>query len=187
MKTRPPESSVSESKPWHHSLKNQLTVIFIGLVFLSILTITFINSVFLERYYISRKTDILVETMELLWDREIMTMAGESVLRLAAMEKQRGQLARADRLYREFLTNYRRHVSAASTASSMLGEAMRGERWADAIGLCRLVQKYYTNSIYYAASYSQESYCHSKLDERAEAIAAMKKYVEVEFWRASPM
>ena len=113
-------------------------------------------------------------------DREIMTMAGESVLRLAAMEKQRGQLARADRLYREFLTNYRRHVSAASTASSMLGEAMRGERWADAIGLCRLVQKYYTNSIYYAASYSQESYCHSKLDERAEAIAAMKKYVEVE-------
>ncbi|MBR2259053.1 MAG: HAMP domain-containing protein [Blautia sp.] len=66
MKTRPPESSVSESKPWHHSLKNQLTVIFIGLVFLSILTITFINSVFLERYYISRKTDILVETMELL-------------------------------------------------------------------------------------------------------------------------
>ena len=113
-------------------------------------------------------------------DREVMTMAGDAVLRIAGMERQRGQLARADRLYRDFLTNYRRHVSAAATASSMLGEAIKAERWADAIGLCGLVQKYYTNSIYYAASYSQASYCHSKLDERAEAIAAMKKYVEVE-------
>ncbi|MBR1921592.1 MAG: tetratricopeptide repeat protein, partial [Kiritimatiellae bacterium] len=112
--------------------------------------------------------------------REIMTLAGESVLRLAAMEKQRGQLARADRLYQAFLTNYRQHVSAATTASTMLGEAMGGERWADAIKLCRLIQRYYTNSIYYASSYSQESYCHTKLDEPAEAIASMKAYVEVE-------
>ena len=113
-------------------------------------------------------------------DREIMTMAGDAVLRIAASEKQRGQLARADRLYSAFLVNYRRHVSAATTASSMLGEAMQAERWADAIKLCGFIQKYYTNSLYYAASFSQESYCHSKLDERAEAIAAMKKYVEVE-------
>ena len=113
-------------------------------------------------------------------DREIMTMAGDAVLRIAASEKQRGQLARADRLYSAFLVNYRRHVSAATTASSMLGEAMQAERWADAIKLCGLIQKHYTNSIYYASSFSQESYCHSKLDERAEAIAAMKKYVEVE-------
>ena len=113
-------------------------------------------------------------------DREIMTMAGEAVLRIAASEKQRGQLARADRLYSEFLVNYRSHVSAANTASSMLGEAMKGERWADAIKLCELVQAYYTNSMYYAASFSQESYCYTKLGEQAEAIRAMKKYVEVE-------
>ena len=113
-------------------------------------------------------------------DREIMTMAGDAVLRMAGSEKQRGQLARADRLYSAFLVNYRRHVSAATTASSMLGEAMKAERWADAIKLCDLIQKHYTNSIYYAASFSQQSYCHSKLDERPAAIEAMKKYVEVE-------
>ena len=122
----------------------------------------------------------LAERFAGLTDRELMTMAGESVLRLAAFEKQLGQLARADRLYGEFLKNYRRHVSAPNTASQLLGEAMRAERWGDAIKFCEIIQTYYTNSIYYAASYSQESYCHSKLGEQAEAIATMKKYVEVE-------
>lgn len=113
-------------------------------------------------------------------DRELMTMAGESVLRLAAYEKQLGQLARADKLYGEFLKNYRRHVSAPTTASQLLGEAMRGERWADAVKLCHIIQEHYSNSLYYATSYSQESYCHSKLGEQAPAIATMKKYCEVE-------
>ena len=109
-----------------------------------------------------------------------MTMAGEAVLRLAAFEKQLGQLARADKLYGEFLKNYRRHVSAPNQASVLLNEAIQGERWADAIKFCGIIQKHYSNSLYYATSYSQESYCHSKLGEQAEAIATMKKYVEVE-------
>ena len=113
-------------------------------------------------------------------ERELMTAAGDAVLGLAAQEKQRGQLARADRLYGEFLTNYRLHVSAATTASQLLGEAMVSERWTDAIRYCKIVQENYTNSLYYAASFAQESYCLTKLDERAEAIAAMKRYVEVE-------
>ena len=113
-------------------------------------------------------------------DREIMTMAGDAVLRIAASEKQRGQLARSDRLYGEFLVNYRRHVSAAGTAAMLLGDAMKGEHWGDAAKLCELIQKYYTNSIYYASSYSQASQCYAKLDDRDAAIAAMKKYVEVE-------
>ena len=122
----------------------------------------------------------LAERFAGLKDRELMTMAGESVLRLAAYEKQLGQLARADRLYGEFLTNYRRHVSAPNQASMLLGEAIQGERWNDAIKLCGIIQQHYSNSLYYATSYSQESYCHSKLGEQAEAIATMKKYVEVE-------
>ncbi len=112
--------------------------------------------------------------------RELMTVAGEAVLRLAAFEKQLGQLARADRLYGEFLRNYRNHVSAPNQASLLLGEAMRGERWADAIKFCGIIQRHYSNSLYYASSYSQESFCRSKLGEQAEAIAAMKRYVEVE-------
>jgi len=113
-------------------------------------------------------------------DREVMTMAGDAVLRMAAGEKQRGEIARADRLYREFLVNYRRHVGAPSTASSLLGEAMAAGRWGDALGMCGLIQTYYSNSMYYASSFSQESYCHTKLDERAAAIASMKRYVELE-------
>lgn len=46
-----------------HSLKHQIAAIFIGLLFLSILVILTINALFLERYYISRKTDSLLEAM----------------------------------------------------------------------------------------------------------------------------
>ena len=47
-----------------HSLKNQITLIFISLLFLSILAITLINHIFLERYYNSRKTDVLLAARE---------------------------------------------------------------------------------------------------------------------------
>lgn len=113
-------------------------------------------------------------------NKEVMSLAGDSVLAIAASEKQRGQLARADRLYGEFLINYRHHVSAPGTAAMLLGDAMKNERWGDAIKFCKLIQKYYEKSIYYTPSFSQESYCYSKLDNRDAAIAAMKKYVEVE-------
>ena len=113
-------------------------------------------------------------------DRKTFTLAGEAVLSAAALEKQRGQLARADRLYRDFLVNYSTHVSAPNTAASLLAEAMKSERWADAVVLCRLIQEHYTNSIYHAAAFSQESHCHERLGEKAEAVASMKKYVEVE-------
>jgi len=35
-----------------HSLRHQITAYFIGLLFLSILTITVINGAFLEKYYV---------------------------------------------------------------------------------------------------------------------------------------
>ena len=57
-----------------HSLKNQITVTFIGLLFLSILAITVINHVFLERYYISRKTDFLLGAKDSLEKMDISTL-----------------------------------------------------------------------------------------------------------------
>ena len=50
-------------KPFH-TLKNQITITFIGLLFFSILAITLINHVFLEKYYIARKTSILISAKE---------------------------------------------------------------------------------------------------------------------------
>ena len=37
------------------SIKHQITFTFIGLLFLSILTISMINGAFLEKYYVSKK------------------------------------------------------------------------------------------------------------------------------------
>ena len=42
------------------SMRNQIAVFFIGLLLLSIVSICLINAVFLERYYISKKTDVLL-------------------------------------------------------------------------------------------------------------------------------
>ena len=56
------------------SLKNQITVTFIGLMFLSILSITVINQIFLEKYYITRKTDVLLDARETLYQLDFNTM-----------------------------------------------------------------------------------------------------------------
>lgn len=39
-----------------HSLRHQITAYFIGLLFLSILTITVINGAFLEKYYVTKRS-----------------------------------------------------------------------------------------------------------------------------------
>lgn len=49
-----------------HSLKGQITVTFIGLLLLSILAIFIINGLFLESYYVSKKTDVLLEARDML-------------------------------------------------------------------------------------------------------------------------
>ena len=49
-----------------HSLKHQIAVLFIGLLLLSIFSITLINGLFLEKYYVSKKVEVLQEAKELL-------------------------------------------------------------------------------------------------------------------------
>ena len=44
-----------------HSLKHQISVLFIGLLLLSIFTITAINGAFLEKYYVSKKAEVLLD------------------------------------------------------------------------------------------------------------------------------
>lgn len=48
------------------SIKHQITFTFIGLMLLSILTISVINGVFLEKYYVSQKTETLLDAKEVL-------------------------------------------------------------------------------------------------------------------------
>ncbi len=49
-----------------HSLKKQISILFIGLLLLSIFSITLINGLFLEKYYVSRKVEVLEEAKEVL-------------------------------------------------------------------------------------------------------------------------
>jgi len=113
-------------------------------------------------------------------DRAIMTAGAEAALRAAALEKEIGERARADRLYREYLVNYRRHVTAPVVAQGLIAEAMKDERWRDAKSLCELMGRYYTNSTPYAATRSMLSTCCGKLGDEEGQIAAMKDYVALE-------
>ena len=47
-----------------HSMRNQVALLFIGLLLLSIFAITVINGIFLEKYYVSKKSDVLLEIRE---------------------------------------------------------------------------------------------------------------------------
>lgn len=60
-----------------HSLKTQITVTFIGLLLLSVLSIFVINGLFLERYYVSKKTDVLLEAQDFLSRLDIDQMVYE--------------------------------------------------------------------------------------------------------------
>ena len=54
-----------------HSLRHQITAYFIGLLFLSILTITVINGAFLEKYYVTKKIDVLLDLRTTLENTDI--------------------------------------------------------------------------------------------------------------------
>lgn len=56
-----PEKQKKDKSKKVHSLRHQITAYFIGLLFLSILTITVINGAFLEKYYVSKKIDVLLD------------------------------------------------------------------------------------------------------------------------------
>lgn len=47
-----------------HSLRNQIAVLFISLLLLSVFLISAINALFLEKYYITKKADVLVNATE---------------------------------------------------------------------------------------------------------------------------
>lgn len=61
-KTHPKAKKPKKPKKLH-SMRNQIAAIFIGLLFVSIVAISGINAVFLEKYYITKKSDVILETM----------------------------------------------------------------------------------------------------------------------------
>ena len=54
-------------------MKSKITVTFLGLLLLYILMITLINGLFLEKYYISKKTGVLLQA-----EKQLETLGIES-------------------------------------------------------------------------------------------------------------
>lgn len=113
-------------------------------------------------------------------DRELMMRAGDTALRIAAMEKEMGQVARASALRRAFAINYRRHTNADGTIAGLAGEAQKGEHWREADELWELLEEHYTNSTYYVTSFFRRSECAKNVGDAAKEREMMKAYVERE-------
>ena len=87
-----PEKQKKDKPKKVHSLRQQITAYFIGLLFLSILTITVINGAFLEKYYVSKKIDVLLDlrtTLESTDIDELMNSEDEESSRSIPDEIQR--------------------------------------------------------------------------------------------------
>ena len=63
----------TKSRNKFHPLRRQIAALFIGLLLLSLIAITAINAMFLEHYYISRKTEVLKEAVEKLEKLDVHT------------------------------------------------------------------------------------------------------------------
>jgi len=113
-------------------------------------------------------------------DKLIMMAAGDATVRLAAKESQYQNVARADHLYTDFFTNYRRHTTAATQAAAKAVELQKAQKYADARKYWGIIAQYYTNTPVYASSLAQLSYCSGKLDDRKAEIEYITAYLPIE-------
>ena len=120
----------------------------------------------------------------------IMNEAGNAVLSIAAKEKRLNELARADALYMAFICNYTRHALAPTYAAQLGGVALQdamklegdlaAAKYREAIKYFKVMEENYTASPFYASALSSLSTCYDKLGDKVQAIAYLKKYIEVE-------
>ena len=113
-------------------------------------------------------------------DKVVMTTAGNAVLACAGKELERGETERADRLFTWFVENYRRHVKAAAIAAGKGGEMGKAGKLEESMRYWGYVEKYYTNSTYYATALLQLAQSNDKLGNREEAKRYYHAYLPVE-------
>ena len=113
-------------------------------------------------------------------DKKVMIAAGDATVRLAAKENQFKQPARADALYTDFCSNYRRHPMAATLATGKAMEFQKSERYDDAIKFWQLITSFYTNTPHYATALAQLSYCYGKTGDPKLEIEYINRYLPIE-------
>lgn len=113
-------------------------------------------------------------------DKMLMTEAGDATLRLAAKEKQLGNLDRAKNLYDSFLKCYDRHVTAAQMAAAMAYAAQKDGNYQEALEYYKMIETRHQKSSYYMTALINTFICHEKLGDVDAAFAAMDKYIKAE-------
>jgi len=122
----------------------------------------------------------LVERFSGSKNRLVMTSAGDAVMRLAALERSYGDVARSDALQKAFLLYYTNHVNAATMALNMAEKARGEKRFRDAISLYGVMEKHHSGSPYYATAMFNLSQCYQAIGDLRSAIEAQKKFVAAE-------
>lgn len=113
-------------------------------------------------------------------DRAVMTAGGDAALRLASVEKERGDAVRADAIYRAVIMNYRRYAVSPNIARAIAQEAQREKRYGDAMWYFDAICTHYTNSAEYADSLFFRSQCQEAVGDRPGAIGSLLLYCDVE-------
>ncbi len=114
-------------------------------------------------------------------DKAVMVAAGDAALRMASSEKQFGDKVRAERLYKQFLKNYRRHINAPGIAASLAADAFKDEDWEKAKEYYNILQtSFSTNNTFYVPSLYQLSICYTKLGDETKAIESLLQYTKCE-------
>ena len=111
-------------------------------------------------------------------EKELMTEGGNSLLRVAALEKELGDLARSDALYRMFFVNYSRHILADTMVASTAGDKMKEGFYADAEEYWKIILKHYPGSTYRTTALVQLAVCREKSNDPDGAEKYLKAYIE---------
>ena len=110
---------------------------------------------------------------------DLVRMAGDEVLRLAAKERDFGALGRSQQLYTMYFNNFPTHYNAAQTALTLAGRAYTAEDWDAAIRYHSLVATVYTNSPHYANSLRYLAICNAKVGNTDEQAVWLRKFAAV--------
>jgi len=113
-------------------------------------------------------------------DALLMSEAGNAVIRLAAKEVERKNVASADRLYTAFFLNYTRHAQAATLAAKVAMDHQRAGRYEDARKFWGIIAMGYTNTTVYASALAQLSECCGRLGDKKGEIEYITRYLPVE-------
>lgn len=111
-------------------------------------------------------------------DKSLMIRAGDAVQRVAALEKQFGDIPRSERLYKSFLRNYSRHINAPGVAAGLAGEAFDAKDWEKAIEIYRyIITAFDKKNTYYNSSNYRLYLCYENLGQNEKAFEYLNAYI----------